>query len=99
MAIMKLSSFYFSFLLLNISNVSALALPPQDDIPEEILVTEIIIEGFSSRENKMLTASEYAEEQAKKKKSLFPPEINSKIKHNVFLLQILKMLRTINPIN
>ena len=96
---MKLFYFYFAFVIFIFTDVSALALPPEDDIPEEILATEIIIEGRSKLDNQKLTASEYVREQEQEEDSLFPPDINSEIKHKIFLLQIFKMLRTFTPIN
>lgn len=82
-----------------IANFSVCALPPQDDIPEEILATEIILEARSLIDNQPLTTSEYAVLQSEIKKSPFPPNVNSELRQKIFLLQILKMIRTISPIN
>lgn len=65
------------------------------DIPEEILRTEIIIEGRSPIDNQPLSASEYAEMQARNQQSPYPPKINSDLQQKIFLLQLLKMFRTI----
>ena len=73
------------------------ALPPPDDIPEEILVTEIITEGRSPLDNQSLTASEYEELQAQLAKSKYPLELSPKVRHIIFLLQLLKLGKTINP--
>lgn len=79
------------------TNQKSLALPPSDDIPEEVLRTEIILEARSPIDGKPLTASEYAQLQEEKAKSPYPPQINSKIRTIVFLLQILKFVRTTVP--
>ena len=96
---MKLFNLHYACAILIFTNASALALPPEDDIPEEVLATEIIVEGRSNLDNQRLTASEYAIQQEQEDNSIFPPDVNSKAKHNIFLLQILKMLRTFSPIN
>lgn len=84
-------------LTLFINNFSVSALPPEDDIPEEILATEIIIEARSPIDNKPLTAAEYASLQEEIARSPFPPQINSELRQKIFLLNILKMIRTISP--
>jgi hypothetical protein len=78
-------------------NFSASALPPENDIPEEILATEIIIEARSPIDNKPLSASEYTLLQKEIATSPFPPQINSELRQKIFLLNILKMIRTISP--
>ena len=79
------------------TNQKSLALPPADDIPEEVLRTEIILEARSPIDGRPLTASEYAQLQEEKAKSPYPPQINSKIRTIVFLLQILDFVRTTVP--
>ncbi|MFM7440141.1 MAG: hypothetical protein ACKO2V_16355 [Snowella sp.] len=83
--------------LLLIASQKSLALPPADDIPEEVLRTEIILEARSPIDGRPLTASEYAQLQEEKAKSPYPPQINSKIRNLVFLLQIRKFVKTIFP--
>lgn len=73
------------------------ALPPAEDLPEEILRTEIILEGRSLIDGKPLSASEYEELQAQLRESRFEPEIDSDIQQLIFLLQIRKLLKTIIP--
>lgn len=79
------------------TNQKSLALPPSDDIPEEVLRTEIILEARSPIDGKPLTASEYAQLQEENAKSPYPPQINSKIRTIVFLLQILDFVKTTVP--
>jgi hypothetical protein len=73
------------------------ALPPPEDTPEEILRTEIITQGRSPIDNQPLTAAEYIELQEDLAKSKYPPELNSQLRHKLFLIQILKLFRTIVP--
>ncbi|WP_267383812.1 hypothetical protein [Cyanobacterium sp. uoEpiScrs1] len=76
----------------------AFALPPPEDIPEEILRTEIITEGRSPIDGKPLTAGEYAEIKAKLAESTYYFELNSKLEHIIFLLKVRKMLKTFFPL-
>lgn len=67
------------------------------EIPEEILRTEIILEGRSPIDNQPLSASEYAEMQSKNQQSPYPTELNSDLQQKILLLRLLKMIRTITP--
>lgn len=73
-----------------------MALPPVEDIPEEILRTEIITIGRSPIDGKLLTAAEYAELQAHLQTSP-PPKLNAQIREQVFLLRLRKALLQIFP--
>ncbi len=95
---MRLLVFYVSFWTLIFSSSTVLALPPENDLPEEILSTEIILEGRSNLDNEPLTVSEYILQAQKEDNSIFPPDVDSKLKHQIFLLKILKMLKTFSPI-
>jgi hypothetical protein len=75
-----------------------LALPPPTDLPEEVLRTEIITEGRSPLDGRPLNATEYAELQQALAQSPYPPQLNPKIRHIVFLLQIRKFLKTLMPL-
>ncbi|RMF27301.1 MAG: hypothetical protein D6756_02140 [Cyanobacteria bacterium J083] len=77
---------------------AAIALPPPQDMPEEILRSEIILQGRSPFDGKPLTAAEYAELEAKLAASLYAPEVNSQIKEVIFLLNLLKLFRTFTPL-
>lgn len=86
------------FLLLGcLQPLPCFALPPAEDIPEEILRTEIILEGRSPIDGKPLSASEYEELQAELQESPFAPEISEDIQQLIFLLQIRKLIKTIIP--
>ncbi|MGL5834085.1 MAG: hypothetical protein ACRC1Z_12765 [Waterburya sp.] len=73
------------------------ALPPEEDLPEEILRTEIILEGRSPVDGTLLSAREYAELEAELRESRFDPQINEDIQQIIFLLQIRKLFKTIIP--
>lgn len=78
--------------------IPALALPPPDDVPEEILRTEIITEARSPVDGESLTAAEYAELEARLQRE---PELydtlSPQIRQTIFLLQIRRAIRTIAP--
>lgn len=75
----------------------SLALPPPEDIPEEVLRTEIITEARSPLDNQPLTAAEYAELRTQLAESPYPPELNPKIRQLIFLLRLRKFFNTIIP--
>lgn len=75
----------------------AQALPNPEDIPEEVLRTEIILEGRSPIDGKSLSVAEYEELQANLAQSASSPEIESDIQQLIFLLQIRKFVKTIIP--
>lgn len=68
-----------------------IALPPIDDIPEEILRNEIILEARSPIDGKKLTPSEYAQLQIQMQTNP-PPRLNPKIRDQIFLLRLRKVL-------
>lgn len=76
----------------------AVALPPPEDIPEEVLRTEIITEALSPIDGKPLTSAEYAKIKAELAESPYPPELNSRLQHLIFLLKVRKMLKTFIPL-
>ncbi|HIK37710.1 MAG: hypothetical protein NZ901_03570 [Geminocystis sp.] len=74
----------------------AAALPPPTDIPEEILATEILLQGRDN-EGKPLEAGEYAMMREKEKEGVYPPTISPRLREKIFLLQLLHMFRTFTP--
>ena len=76
---------------------SSLALPPATDTPEEILRTEIILDGRSPITGEPLNTSEYAELQNNLAKRKFSPQLNSDIQQIIFLLRIRKLFKTLIP--
>lgn len=75
---------------------AVIALPPPEDIPEEILRTQIITEARSPIDGKFLTASEYAQLQAQLQE-VPPPKLDPKIREQIFLLRIRKTLLQFFP--
>jgi len=76
----------------------AQCLPPPEDVPEEVLRTEIITEARSPIDGKPLTAAEYAQLRAKLAERPTAPELNPEIRHVIFLLRLRMLLRTITPL-
>jgi hypothetical protein len=74
----------------------AIAIPPVEDTPEEILRTEIITIGRSPIDGKLLTAAEYAELQTQLRISP-PPKLNTQIRETIFLLRLRKGLLQLFP--
>lgn len=72
------------------------ALPPPEDIPEEILRTEIILAARSPIDGKPLTAAEYAQLQENLQVSP-PPKLDPRIRDQIFLLRIRKALLQFFP--
>ena len=75
----------------------SVALPPPEDIPEEVLRTEIILEGRSPIDGEALSAAEYEELKAELSLARFSPELDPEIQQIIFLLQIRKFIKTIIP--
>lgn len=84
--------------VIGIAAQPALGLPPPDDVPEEVLRTEIITEARSPIDGKSLTASEYSQLQAQLTQRAFPPQIDPKIREVIFLLRLRHFLRTVTPL-
>ncbi|HEY9632571.1 MAG TPA: hypothetical protein V6D14_04140 [Coleofasciculaceae cyanobacterium] len=76
----------------------ALCLPPLEDMPEEVLRTEIITEARSPIDGTPLTAAEYAQLQAQLAEGSITPELNPKIRQLILLLRLRRLLRTIVPL-
>ena len=85
------------FFSVNVLSQATQALPPPEDLPEEILRTEIILYGRSPIDNRALTAPEYVLEQEKIAQSSLTTTIDPKIRELIFLLQVRKFLKTITP--
>jgi hypothetical protein len=75
----------------------AFGLPSPEDVPEEVLRTEIITQARSPIDGKPLTAAEYAQLKAQLAERSTPVEINSKFRQLIFLLNLRHFLRTITP--
>jgi hypothetical protein len=75
------------------------ALPPSDDLPEEILRTEIILEARSPLTGEPLTPEEYAELQAalEAQQEAYRPPVSPEVANIIRLLYIRRAIRTIFP--
>jgi hypothetical protein len=80
----------------NYQGAIVVALPPPEDIPEEILRTEIILAARSPIDGKPLSAAEYAQLQAQLQQAP-PPKLSPKIRENIFLLRLRKALLQLFP--
>ncbi|MEP0798714.1 hypothetical protein [Funiculus sociatus] len=74
----------------------AWALPPPEEVPEEVLRTEIITEARSPIDGKPITAAEYAQLQAELQ-TITPgaSPLNPQLRELVFLLRVRQLLRSI----
>ena len=98
----EISSEALEFLLVQADeSVEALPRPAEmdetDEIPEEILRTEIITGARSPLTGEPLTAAEYAELQAALADPAGTPILNSRIRTLVLLLQIRSGIRPLIP--
>ncbi|AFZ12605.1 hypothetical protein Cri9333_1718 [Crinalium epipsammum PCC 9333] len=72
----------------------AWGLPPKEDVPEEVLRTEIITEARSPIDGKLLSAAEYAQLQAQLQSPGVAP-LDPKIRETIFLLRIRQLFRSL----
>lgn len=89
-----------SLLLLTspLHSLVALALPPANDPPEEVLRSEVITEARSPIDGKPLTAAEYAELQSEIQKGQpVQPQLSPKVRRTIGLLRLRKLIKTIFP--
>ncbi|NJR65296.1 MAG: hypothetical protein HC772_08230 [Leptolyngbyaceae cyanobacterium CRU_2_3] len=75
----------------------ALALPPPEDIPEEVLRTEIITEARSPIDGQPMTAAEYAELEAQIQTAPYPPMLPQRYRDLVTLLRLRQAIRSVFP--
>ncbi|MFP4296408.1 MAG: hypothetical protein ACLFT0_00960 [Spirulinaceae cyanobacterium] len=92
-----ISTLSFGFLFVGIVGENAIALPPPEDIPEEVLQMEIITEGVSPLNGEPLTAAEYAELQAQLTTRPYAPEVSTELQQLIFLLRLRRLLNTLIP--
>ncbi len=93
---MKHFSLYVLVLILSTINHRMVWAMPQDQ-PEEILRTEIILDGRSPIDGKSLSAAEYIIIQDQISQNDVQVEIKPEIKNLIFLLRLRKLLKTITP--
>lgn len=75
----------------------ALALPPMDDVPEEILRTEVITQARSPLDGEPLSAADYAVLQARLRDPNIEAMVSSELAQLVQLLQLRRALRPVLP--
>jgi hypothetical protein len=76
---------------------AALALPPPEDVPEEILRTEVITEARSPLNGEPLPAADYAVLQDRLRDSNSETVVNPDLAQLVELLQLRRILKPILP--
>lgn len=75
----------------------AQTLPPPDDIPEEILRTEIITEARSPITGEPISAAEFAALQAELQAGPTNPPVSAELRRLVLLLRLRRSLRLFLP--
>ncbi|PZV09472.1 MAG: hypothetical protein DCF32_02135 [Leptolyngbya sp.] len=75
----------------------ALALPPPDEIPEEILRTEVITEARSPLDGAPISATDYAALQEHLRAPNTEPIVNPEIAELIQLLQLRRLLKPVLP--
>ena len=86
------------FLLVESWASVALALPPVEDIPEEVLRTQIILDARSPIDGRPMTPADYAELQNKLNAPIEQPvELSGKLVNTVRLLKLRKFVKKYLP--
>ncbi|WP_416670805.1 hypothetical protein [Egbenema bharatensis] len=80
------------------SPIAAFALPPTEDLPEEVLRTEVITEARSPIDGEPMTAAEYAEleEMLQRQPELYGT-VSEDLRYLIHLLRIRRVVRTFIP--
>ncbi|NJP11760.1 MAG: hypothetical protein HC866_21700 [Leptolyngbyaceae cyanobacterium RU_5_1] len=77
---------------------AAWALPPAEDVPEEVLRTQIILDARSPIDGKPMTPAEYAELQAELQAPLdSPTKLSPKVTRLIRLLKLRRFLKRYLP--
>jgi hypothetical protein len=77
---------------------AAMALPPLEDVPEEVLRSQIITAARSPIDGQPLTPAEYAQLQLALQTDAEPPaEVSPSVRRLINLLKLRKVLKTIFP--
>ncbi len=74
----------------------AVALPPPEDIPEEVLRTEIILEARSPLDGSMLTAAAYDQLQEERQRNQ-ATQLSPQMRELIFLLQLRRAVQPFIP--
>lgn len=76
---------------------TAVALPPPEEIPEEILRAEADLAARSPFDNRPLSPSEYEQLRALQQDRRRDPEVAPEVEQLIFLLKLRQGLRSILP--
>ncbi|MGD1902509.1 MAG: hypothetical protein ACFB9N_09750 [Geitlerinemataceae cyanobacterium] len=76
----------------------AVALPPPEETPEEVLRNELIFEARSPVDGEPLTAAEYARLQAELAEPEYEQPVDPAIQEAVFWLRVLRAVRILTPL-
>ena len=79
------------------ASVNQILLPPADDVPEEILRTEIIFEARSPMDGSLISPAEYAQLQTELAAPQTTLTLNSNIRYIIFLLQARRAFKPVIP--
>ncbi|MGD1855613.1 MAG: hypothetical protein ACFB2W_15335 [Leptolyngbyaceae cyanobacterium] len=79
------------------ANIDQIVLPPADDVPEEILRTEIIFDARSPLDGGPLSPADYAQLKTELAASQTTLTLNSDIRYIIFLLQARRTLKPVIP--
>lgn len=78
--------------------LSALALPPAEEIPEEILRTQIVLDARSPIDGSPLTPAEYAEFQTQQQAPYQPPpQVSPQVRGVVNALRLRRFIKRFLP--
>lgn len=77
---------------------TASALPPPEDLPEEILRVEIVTEARSPLNGEPLSADEYAQLRDRLAERGFPPDVAPNLRQLIFMLELRRFINTFSPI-
>lgn len=74
------------------------ALPPPEDVPEEILQTEIITDARSPLDGEPLTVAEYEELIAELQEGPdIRPRLSPEVEYTIYLLHLRRAIRSVFP--
>jgi hypothetical protein len=77
---------------------SQVALPPPEEVPEEVLRTEIILSARSPMDGQPMSPAEYAQlTERLQENTATRNRVNPDVEHTVFMLRLLRLFRTITP--
>ncbi len=75
--------------------LQALSLPPPEDIPEEVLRSEVVTTARSPLDGKPMNSLQYAAIKEKLKTTPYPAQLNPKIGNIILLLQLRQLFKSI----